>query len=88
MEFGDQSCIQYRNFNTAYQITCVLGDPEFEKMAITRQVSRKATHSSSVLEGEVYVTGNCASGSGTTGQDRHLRVLEGVPPLRKRGVVV
>ena len=53
MEFGDQSCVQYRNFNTAYQITCVLGDPEFEKMAITRQVSRTTTRSSSVLESEV-----------------------------------
>lgn len=40
MAFNDQSCVRHRNFNTAYQITCVLGDPEFEKMAITRQVSR------------------------------------------------
>ena len=35
-----QICVEYRNFNTAYQITCVLGDPEFENMAITRQVCR------------------------------------------------
>ena len=43
VNLGDfQICVQYRNFNTAHQIKCVLGDPEFEKMRITRQVMPRA----------------------------------------------
>ena len=64
----------------------MLADPEVDKMTTTRQVSRWVIHGSSILEREL--TGDRVLGFGETRYDRDIRVLGGLSPVRKGGMVV